>query len=80
MTAKYVTPGAMEKAIRSKAQPVSRETGRTVGDLVLEFYFQRLLARVFQNDGWMLKGGQALLVRFPSRLGPAGTPTCSARE
>jgi hypothetical protein len=55
----------MEKAIRSKAQQVSRETGRTVGDLVLEFYFQRLLARVFQNDGWMLKGGQALLVRFP---------------
>jgi Nucleotidyl transferase AbiEii toxin, Type IV TA system len=67
MTFKYATPGAMEKAIRSKAREVARETGRAVGDLVLEFYFQRLLARIFQNDGWMLKGGQALLVRFPQQ-------------
>jgi Nucleotidyl transferase AbiEii toxin, Type IV TA system len=67
MTFKYATPGAMEKAIRSKAREVARETSRAVGDLVLEFYFQRLLARIFQNDGWMLKGGQALLVRFPQQ-------------
>ncbi|MGW9454222.1 nucleotidyl transferase AbiEii/AbiGii toxin family protein [Streptomyces sp. NPDC055632] len=31
------------------------------------FYFQRLTARVFtaEPDGWLLKGGQALLVRYP---------------
>lgn len=31
------------------------------------FYFQRLTARVFtaDPDGWLLKGGQALLVRYP---------------
>jgi hypothetical protein len=67
MASKYATPGAMEKAIRSKAREVARETGRSVGNLVREFYFQRLLARIFQNDGWILKGGQALLVRFPKQ-------------
>jgi len=67
MTTKYATPGAMEAAIRSKARQVARQSGRGPGDLVLEFYFQRLLARVFQSDGWMLKGGQALLVRFPQQ-------------
>lgn len=67
MASKYATPGAMEKAIRSKAREVARETGRSLGDLVREFYFQRLLARIFQNDGWILKGGQALLVRFPKQ-------------
>ncbi|MGW3692213.1 nucleotidyl transferase AbiEii/AbiGii toxin family protein [Streptomyces sp. NPDC005125] len=33
------------------------------------FFFQRLTARVFSTDpdGWLLKGGQALLVRYPAR-------------
>ncbi|MEO3861620.1 nucleotidyl transferase AbiEii/AbiGii toxin family protein [Acrocarpospora sp. B8E8] len=32
------------------------------------FYFSRLAARIFHHDptGWLLKGGQALLVRYPS--------------
>jgi hypothetical protein len=55
----------------------ARDTGRAAGDPVLEFYFQRLLARVFQNDGWMLKRGHGMLVRFPR---PAGTPTFPAQE
>jgi len=76
----YATPGAMEKAIRSKAQQVSLKTGVSTGDLVMRFHYQRLLARVFQEEGWMLKGGQALLVRFPEQARAAGTPICSGRE
>jgi Nucleotidyl transferase AbiEii toxin, Type IV TA system len=63
----YATPQAMEEAIRAKARLIARELGVTPGDLVVRFYFQRLLARVFQEDGWMLKGGQALLVRYPGQ-------------
>jgi hypothetical protein len=61
----YATPQAMENAISAKARSAGRETGVNPGDLVTRFYFQRLLARVFQEDGWMLKGGQSLLVRYP---------------
>ncbi|HEV2640498.1 MAG TPA: nucleotidyl transferase AbiEii/AbiGii toxin family protein [Actinocrinis sp.] len=67
MKKSYATPAAMEKAIRSKAQQLSVKTGISTGDLVLRFHYQRLLARVFQEEGWMLKGGQALLVRFPEQ-------------
>ena len=63
----YATPQAMENAIRSKAGLLARELGVTPSDQVMRFYFQRLLARVFQEDGWMLKGGQALLVRYPGQ-------------
>ncbi|MFE9968553.1 nucleotidyl transferase AbiEii/AbiGii toxin family protein [Streptomyces sp. NPDC005525] len=33
------------------------------------FFFQRLTARLFSTDpdGWLLKGGQALLIRYPTR-------------
>lgn len=57
----------MESAIRAKAQQVAKATGISPGDLVTRFHYQRLLARVFQEDGWMLKGGQSLLVRYPGR-------------
>jgi len=65
---RYKSPGALESAIRSKAGEVAKRTGRSPGDLVTGFYFQRLLARVFLDDGaWMLKGGQSLLMRYPGR-------------
>ena len=37
-----------------------------VSDLMRIFYFNRLAARVFtlDPDGWLIKGGQALLVRY----------------
>src|SRR5580658_5083800 len=57
----------MENAIRAKAQEVGRATGISPGDLITRFHYQRLLARVFQEDGWMLKGGQSLLVRYPGQ-------------
>ncbi|MFC5852201.1 nucleotidyl transferase AbiEii/AbiGii toxin family protein [Streptomyces chlorus] len=38
----------------------------SVPDLMKMFYFNRLAARVFtkEPDGWLIKGGQALLVRY----------------
>lgn len=68
MKDRYKTPGALESAIRSKAGEVARKTGRSPGYLVEGFYFQRMLARIFLDDGaWMLKGGQSLLMRYPGR-------------
>jgi hypothetical protein len=57
----------MENAINSKARDAAKTTGISPGDLVMRFHYQRLLARIFQQDGWMLKGGQSLLVRYPGR-------------
>jgi hypothetical protein len=58
----YRTPQALQHALNERAR-----RGGVPGDQVLRrFLFTRLLARVFQSDpdGWLLKGGQALLVRF----------------
>ena len=45
---------------------MSKQTGMSVGELMKIFYFNRLAARVFTKDpdGWLIKGGQALLVRY----------------
>ncbi|MCX5055048.1 nucleotidyl transferase AbiEii/AbiGii toxin family protein [Streptomyces sp. NBC_00474] len=45
---------------------MSKKTGMSVPDLMKIFYFNRLAARVFtkEPDGWLIKGGQALLVRY----------------
>lgn len=45
-----------------------RQDGGTVQGVIRGFFFQRLTARVFTAEpaGWLLKGGQALLVRYPS--------------
>ncbi|MFG1876132.1 nucleotidyl transferase AbiEii/AbiGii toxin family protein, partial [Sphaerisporangium sp. NPDC049003] len=41
----------------------------TPGLVFRSFYFSRLAARVFRHDpsGWILKGGQALLLRYPAQ-------------
>lgn len=64
----YATPQALRAALTSVARRHAREQGLAPGELVDRFYFQRLLARVFHQDpnGWLLKGGQALLVRYPA--------------
>ena len=64
MRERYATPRALENALRSRASTEARRIGVRPGDLVERFYYQRLLVRVFQEPGWMLKGGQALLVRY----------------
>ncbi|MEJ8634619.1 nucleotidyl transferase AbiEii/AbiGii toxin family protein [Streptomyces sp. MS2.AVA.5] len=45
---------------------MSKKTGMSVPELMNVFYFNRLSARVFTADpnGWLIKGGQALLVRY----------------
>lgn len=65
---RYATPQALRAALTSVARRHAREHDLAPGDLVDRFYFQRLLARVFHRDpdGWLLKGGQALLVRYPA--------------
>jgi hypothetical protein len=57
---------------------MSTETGMSVSDLMRIFYFNRLAARVFTHDpdGWLIKGGQALLVRYRGAARSAVTSTC----
>lgn len=63
----YQTPQAFRAALTRKAKVAARGGTRTVQELLEQFYLARLLARVFLHDptGWVLKGGQALLMRYP---------------
>lgn len=63
----YGTPRVFRQTLTQRAQQAARAGSRTVEELLREFYLARLLARVFRHDphGWVLKGGQALLVRYP---------------
>lgn len=62
----YESPQALSRALRDRAKREAARTGTVAGDLLNRFYFERLLARVFRHDqdGWLLKGGQAMLVRY----------------
>ncbi|MFC8247382.1 nucleotidyl transferase AbiEii/AbiGii toxin family protein [Streptomyces chartreusis] len=62
----YATPSAFQAALTQAARNISKTTGMSVAELVKIFYFSRLAARVFtkEPDGWLIKGGQALLVRY----------------
>ncbi|MEU3275038.1 nucleotidyl transferase AbiEii/AbiGii toxin family protein [Saccharomonospora sp. NPDC006951] len=66
-TMSYSTPSALHSALASRARARSRITGIPQTELINRFYLSRLMARVFTHDpaGWLLKGGQALLVRWP---------------
>ncbi|MGW6936438.1 nucleotidyl transferase AbiEii/AbiGii toxin family protein [Lentzea sp. NPDC054927] len=68
MTAKPPSsPQAFTSSLKSRAANSSKLTGVPTGELIERYYHRRLLARVFHSDrdGWVLKGGQALLVRWP---------------
>ncbi len=47
----------------------AKKHGLDPGLVFRSFYFSRLAARVFRHDpsGWILKGGQALLLRYPAQ-------------
>ena len=62
----YATPSALRAALTDRARKQAAATGARPDDLIRRFYFARLMARVFHADphGWLLKGGQALLVRW----------------
>ncbi|MCP2248305.1 nucleotidyl transferase AbiEii/AbiGii toxin family protein [Lentzea aerocolonigenes] len=61
------SPQAFMSSLKSRAANSSQLTGVPTGELIERYYHRRLLARVFHSDrdGWVLKGGQALLVRWP---------------
>jgi predicted nucleotidyltransferase component of viral defense system len=63
------TPGGYKSSILNRAKSAAANTpGVTAGELMGLYYHRRLLARVFHTDParWVLKGGQALLVRWPA--------------
>jgi predicted nucleotidyltransferase component of viral defense system len=61
------SPQAFMSSLKSRATNGSKVSGVPTGELIERYYHRRLLARVFHadRDGWVLKGGQALLVRWP---------------
>ena len=61
------TPQAFVRSLKDRAANAARIVGVPAAELVDRYYHRRLLARVFEADpdGWVLKGGQALLVRWP---------------
>lgn len=63
---KYASPTAFKAALKQAALNMKKKTGMSVPELMNVFYFNRLSARVFtaDPDGWLIKGGQALLVRY----------------
>lgn len=62
----YTTPTAFYGALKHKAQLLAAAEGLPVADVLSAYYFSRLVARVFraQPDGWIVKGGHALLMRY----------------
>ncbi|MGW2498776.1 nucleotidyl transferase AbiEii/AbiGii toxin family protein [Streptomyces pseudogriseolus] len=61
----YATPKALDTALKDYARRQAK-SAQDAGALRRAFFFQRLAARVFiaDPDGWMIKGGQALLLRY----------------
>lgn len=61
------TPQAFVRSLKDRAANAAKIVGVPAAELVERYYHRRLLARVFEADpdGWVLKGGQALLVRWP---------------
>lgn len=74
-----MSPQAFTSSLNARAANTSKATGLPTRELLERYYHRRLLARVFHadGDGWVLKGGQALLVRWPRRA-TRRTSTCSA--
>lgn len=67
MTRPPLSPQAFTSSLRARATNASKVDKVPTRELLERYYHRRLLARVFHTDGdgWVLKGGQALLVRWP---------------
>jgi len=62
----YKTPKAFETALMARLKPVAVQLGLQLTDLRRQFAYDRFLFRAFQGpdaDGWVLKGGGAMLAR-----------------
>ncbi|MFE1319154.1 nucleotidyl transferase AbiEii/AbiGii toxin family protein [Kitasatospora phosalacinea] len=64
--AKTYSPSGFQAALKQAARKASARHGLGTQELMSVFYFSRLAARVFTHDpdGWLIKGGQALLIRY----------------
>lgn len=64
----YATPRDMLMAVRARATTAAKDTGLPKANVLRQFVYDRFLARVFHNpgNGWVLKGGTALLARVRS--------------
>ncbi|WP_344919912.1 nucleotidyl transferase AbiEii/AbiGii toxin family protein [Streptosporangium oxazolinicum] len=69
MTQLYITPRAVEMAMKKRLGAFAKQHGLNPSLVFRSFYFSRLATRVFRHDpdGWLLKGGQALLLRYPAQ-------------
>ncbi|MFD3685636.1 nucleotidyl transferase AbiEii/AbiGii toxin family protein [Nocardiopsis sp. NPDC058631] len=62
----YRTPRSFRMALTTASQEHAQQHGLSMEHVRDWFFFQRLAARVFQDDphGWLILGGQALLIRY----------------
>ncbi|AUI61909.1 nucleotidyl transferase AbiEii/AbiGii toxin family protein [Amycolatopsis sp. BJA-103] len=63
------TPRGYLDSQKSRAKNSASKTGVPAGELLQLHFHRRLIARVFHGDdasNWVLKGGQALLARWPA--------------
>jgi hypothetical protein len=65
---RYASPQALRQAVKDRLGEIAAQRPETqVGDLLRQFAYDRLLARVFLSDPerWVLKGAAAMLARLP---------------
>jgi hypothetical protein len=65
---RYASPQALRRAVTDRLRKLaSQRTGARLSDLLRQFAYDRLLARVFtaDPDRWVLKGAAAMLARLP---------------
>ena len=68
MTTPYASPQALRQAVTDRVRKrAEQRAGAPVSDLLRQFAYDRLLARVFtaDPDRWVLKGAAAMLARLP---------------
>lgn len=66
---RYATPQALRRAVTDRLRELAAQRpGSSLSDLLRQFAYDRLLARVFGADPerWILKGAAAMLARLPA--------------
>jgi len=63
----YASPKALDTAIKDRVASAAQTSPYSIAEMRRHIAYDRLLARVFLHDpdGWVLKGGTALLTRIP---------------
>lgn len=66
---RYASPQALRRAVTDRLRELAEQrSSARLGDLLRQFAYDRLLARVFtaDPDRWVLKGAAAMLARLPA--------------